>query len=290
MTQTSFPWDGIALGDAVLAPYTASFVSDIFETMFTINPRYQGIVSTPELPGVIGTSPTSVTVEPCIIMVKGRLYRNPGTTLNVVVPPSGQRNYYTIVARLTYASKTVRIVLLGPSATEPPAPSNNDYYYDVILAKIACDTTLSYLIYAPYSTLIMTGPTNKITIGGHGRALIRQHQGGDANQWATAGASGHDVSSNQARCMFGSIRWNGYATNGTVAVTFPQAFSGTPVVLASWNCGPNETYEYTGRTVFVHTQSVSTTGATFYWNTSPAAYATTIGIHWVAIGPGVNIS
>lgn len=116
-------------------------------------------------------------------------------------------------------------------------------------------------------------------------ALVKQRQGGTTGDasWQTAGTSNTDTSSKAVKIQTGVITTTGTTTNltngwystGTQAVTFPEAFTHTPIVFVT--------------SVSDHAvASVAGTGATTTgfscrgW--TPTSVAATVTIQWIAIG------
>lgn len=125
MAESSLPWAGTTVGDA--GPYTDDAWSDMYSKLFQSDRTLQGPIF-----GLLGqlavTNPAGTTfrIASGYAIVDGKVYTN---TANVdlagAVPASGS-NFYTIVLRKNFTAQTVRLALLGPDVSAPPAVTQTD--------------------------------------------------------------------------------------------------------------------------------------------------------------------
>lgn len=150
MTQTSAPWDGILLGDAADAPYSADEWATLWKAQRGVGTEYPnygvfaGTESSGQLPlEVLATNPVSTNVEVQIgaAMVNGYVYRNTAVeTLAVAANASGNPRIDTVILRLDYVARTIRLVVKqGTPAGSPVAPTltQNASFWEIPLADIA---------------------------------------------------------------------------------------------------------------------------------------------------------
>ena len=120
MVQTSWPWGGLAVGDAVLAPYSADEWSDIWRKLFQKDRTLEGVL--PDyLNELAVTNPAGVTIRTASggALVDGTYFDNTANVDLVVVAPGGGSNFYRIVLHKSWAAQDVRISLLGPNVVAP---------------------------------------------------------------------------------------------------------------------------------------------------------------------------
>lgn len=107
------------------------------------------------------------------------------------------------------------------------------------------------------------------------RSHVAERQGGSASDWGAQGNNNYTPTA--AKIEVGCIRWTGgAASSGNVAITFPEAFSGTPVILATCLSSNGNVM-----VTIVHTAG---TGFTLYW-ANASGTSTTKDFQWLAIGP-----
>jgi hypothetical protein len=151
MAEGSAYWEGVTTGDAGTsavwdAPYTHSEWSSI-KNYLLANSGEGGFV----LPGynnnlvVLASAPGAMTVEvgSGAMFSQGRIYENTTTlVLNIAANTSGYNRIDRIVVRTTFASQTIRTVVIeGTPAVVPALPALVDSitYYDVPLAYVWVD-------------------------------------------------------------------------------------------------------------------------------------------------------
>lgn len=100
-----------------------------------------------------------------------------------------------------------------------------------------------------------------------------RRQGGDTTDWDTAGTTAYTPSA--VRMQGGVKAWTGSASEGTLTVTFPVAFSAKPLVFVA---------PITPATIVTSIQAALTTSVNIYWRDTEGGAATTVNISWLAIG------
>lgn len=136
--QTSWPWGGLAVGDAVLAPYSADEWSDIWRKLFQRDRTLEGVL--PDyLNELTVTNPAGVTIRTASggALVDGTYFDNTANVDIVVVAPGGGSNFYRIVLHKSWAAQDVRISLLGPNVVAPDAVTQVDgVTWEISLATV----------------------------------------------------------------------------------------------------------------------------------------------------------
>lgn len=150
MAQSSKPWDGIAVGDAIEAPYSSNEWAHIWNMLHgvgSIFPNY-GIIpgtgdGTYDPLQVLQTSVASVNVEVHVgaALVNGKLYESDATKqLAVGANASGNPRIDLVVLRIDYTAQTIRqVIKQGTPAGSPvrPALIQSASIWEIPLADIA---------------------------------------------------------------------------------------------------------------------------------------------------------
>jgi hypothetical protein len=107
---------------------------------------------------------------------------------------------------------------------------------------------------------------------------LYRRQGGNASNWATPGTTSYTPA--RVREQVGAVQWTGTAAfQGTVDITFPVAFSGTPIVqVQAFFSGSTEYF-------VVHPGDITGSGFRIYWRTFTGLTRTAVELSWRAIGP-----
>lgn len=101
-----------------------------------------------------------------------------------------------------------------------------------------------------------------------------RRQGGSTTDWSAQGSTNY--SPGAVRQQGGVIQWAGVnASSGSVAVTFPQAFSNKPIAVV--------TAKGSGEELIVNVETTAS-GLTIYWR-SVTIQITTAEFFWFAVGP-----
>lgn len=151
MTEKSYPYDGITVGDASISPYSAdewAYLWKLRHGMGTIFPNYGVLKGTGDGTykplGVYQTSVASTNVEVKIgaALIHGRLYETTvAVTLAIAANSSGNPRIDTVVLRLDNVAQTIRLVVKqGTPAGSPVAPSLSQIdgtIWEMPLANIA---------------------------------------------------------------------------------------------------------------------------------------------------------
>lgn len=130
MTEISAPWDGVSLGDAANAPYSAAEWARIWRETFRASKADSGPLlgsGTSPDPGltVQATTPASANVQvlPGSALVRGTWYANDANvTLPIAANASGNPRIDTVVLQKNVFTQTVRLVVLQGLTAVTPVP------------------------------------------------------------------------------------------------------------------------------------------------------------------------
>jgi hypothetical protein len=136
--------------------------------------------------------------------------------------------------------------------------------YDIPLASVT--VTSNVVTYLEDARFFVQG-----SIGPNVPRLYRR-QGGDATAWATSGTNDY-IPSLHPRMQAGSIYVTAY---GAVEVTFPVAFSATPIVMVE---------PVSGGDCDVRVYNVAADKMTITQSSFETGAALAGDVHWLAIGP-----
>jgi hypothetical protein len=134
MTEYGAPWDGITVGDATLAPYSAAEWARIWKMMFGNGSAYpnHGVflgsgdgTNAPLQVTQTAVASSNVQVQVGAALVNGRFYENTAAnTIAVTANSSGNARIDTMVLRADYVAQTVRLVIkVGTPAVSPARPT-----------------------------------------------------------------------------------------------------------------------------------------------------------------------
>lgn len=108
-------------------------------------------------------------------------------------------------------------------------------------------------------------------------------QGGSATAWATQGNTNQSITANNGariECGVKRVSWTGTAT-GSATVTFPTAFSNTPIVYLAMQ----EPTGTGGDIIMPNASSITTTGFTITAQAASGPGTFTYDVSWLAVGP-----
>lgn len=128
MTETSYYWADINIGDGSLSPYDDDEFSDIWRILFQRDRTTQGPIDD-YLNELEVTNPagTTITVDTGAALVDGKLYTNSSSVSNVIAAPAVATRYDRVVLRKSWAAQTVRVAILtGVEGGGVPALTQTD--------------------------------------------------------------------------------------------------------------------------------------------------------------------
>ena len=268
MTEKSIPWSGISTGHA--GPYTDNDWSDVWRKLFTIDRTVEGVLGGyANCLNVTNPAGATIRVASGAGMVDGKFYENTANIdFTISAPGVGTSRYDLVVLRKTMTAQTVKAAILtGVEDVAPSVPAltqDSATIYEVAIAKI-------YITDVPVITI--TEMRKYLTFASN---RIDKRQGGSATVWATSGTITYNPGITYVQLGANTITIAGGAYRGSVAVTFPQVFSYTPVVFA--NCS-NDDYI---TQITVNAANGCTIAAC---QKNDAVGAITLTVYWLAIGP-----
>jgi len=226
MTEMSYPWDGVDLGDAATyAPYFAEDWHQMYSDMLAMDGSYGVFMRA----GNALEATLTVNDTPCIVdtgsaLVAGQFYRNTAAVSLTILREVALTRYDRVVVRRTWATKLSRLTLVAgvPGAGVP----------------VALETTLNVLYDIPIAIIQVPAAGNMIITDDRvyrGFPDVSDRQGGSATAWNTAGTTTRKTGAVRIQC--GEITC---AAGGSFGVTFPVPFAQIPLVFLTtdgnvWN-------------------------------------------------------
>lgn len=268
MTEKSYLWTTGGAGDGA-STYTRADWSNIAKVLSSVRGDYgvgPGLESS-----MVGSVPSANTVRiaPGGALVDGRPYFN-DANLDVNIPSAvgaGNTRIDRVVLRADWTAQTVRVTrIAGVDAASPSAPS---------VTRTAGTTWDLYLYQALVNTSGAVTITDERDLGAD---PMGKRQGGSLTAWATPGSVNYPPGT--VKIQTGTVNMGTPTVGGslTANVTFPEAFSGTPLVFLTVALSQSFI-------VCPYAVNVSTTGFQAYtWNVDLSAAGDQY-VNWLAIGP-----
>lgn len=272
MTEISYFWGSTTVGDAVLAPYSDDVYSDIQAKLFQTDRIGQSVI-----PGYLNqllvTNPGGLTIRVAsgAAMVDGKFYENTGNVDFSLAVPVSDYFFYKIVLRKSWAAQQVRLALLGPSWPGYPVSDTTD--------GVVWEVELASMYINPASTIVVDDSRRFTPLGEI--VTLLYHQGGSISDWATPGTGTYLPQSfaSQAGAAAGAA-----SSSGTVDITFPRAFRGTPIVVVSVAKLAGSP-DADNRKIILQTGNVSLAGFRIFYQTyDGGAPDANWAINWFALG------
>lgn len=148
MTEKSFYWSNIAIGDGVYSTYDDDEFSDIWRKMFMRDRTTQGYIERYENElRVSEPAGGTIRVATGAALVDGKFYETDANVDTVVPAPAVSTRYDRVVLRKSWANQTVRVAIVQgvEGAGVPPAVTQTDgVTWEISLATYSI-TTLSVI-------------------------------------------------------------------------------------------------------------------------------------------------
>jgi len=268
MTELSYPWDGSLTGHATDAPYDNRRFMEWFARMIKYHVDY-GII-----PGHLNDLVVEQYTATRLRVLSGAalcdlyLYENDASVFFDVSTPGSGYYYYRVVVRAQLSMNTALLALLGPSATSFPSLTQDNFIYDIPVARVMTNATGIY-------SIVQSG--RYLRNNGLGLVRFAGRQGGNATNWATVGTTDYSPDSDLLVQAGAQALVLGVGSN-TVTPTFPQTFGGTPIVMALATGASGDYHSITAKVT-----AVSTTQTTI--QVTSVTYSGNVKVYWIAIGP-----
>ncbi len=125
MTEQSFFWDGLATGDAALAPYTINqFNALIWETLFQRDSTLQSVIEAYLNELAVSGISGGAQILSGAALVNGSFYENSASLSLSIATPVTDSRIDRIVLRKTWVTQEIRLAILaGTENASPTAPS-----------------------------------------------------------------------------------------------------------------------------------------------------------------------
>jgi hypothetical protein len=284
MAESSIFWTTGVAGDGASA-YTQTQVTDWLRRTFLSNPATEGVL--PNYANGLAVSGTSapISVASGAAYVYGFPYENTSAVNLAVSTPSIGTTGHRVVLRADWTARTVRIALKSSSdgvATPPTLTQSAGTTWEISLATLTITTggvitTTDTRAFAhpniKVSTAMLDDNSVDDTKAGNRVPQFYRRQGGDSADWSVPGTTTQTPAA--VRMQSGSARWSGSALlSGTIAVTFPVAFSNKP----------NIQITVRDQRAIAFAKSITASGFTLEWYSVHTSY-TQVDFDWLAIGP-----
>lgn len=271
MAERSQLWDSTGTGDGPSAGYTEAQIEEFFRDLFT-GDRYaaEGVLAGVgnELAASGTASPVSVASGAAITY--GKYYQNTASLNVTVTSPVVGTTGLRINLRVNWAAQTVRATAVKNTDGTSAVPA---------LVQTASTTWDIPLATGTITTGGVISLTDARDFCHFPTALIYRRQGGSATNWSTAGSTNYTPG--EALHQVGAVTVTYSSGTGTATVTFPQAYTQTPIALLTVNNAANSTK----RKMLATVESLSTTqlGVRVYL-TDETTGSGTVDVFWEAIG------
>ena len=143
MTETSFYWDGLVTGDAVLAPYSPSLYHTLWKILFSKEDN-DGVIESYLDALVVAGVVDGVSVASGAGLVTGTFYKNDEAVSVILPTPVTDPRIDRIVLQKIWLDHTVRITRVpGTEAASPTAPTLtqvDSVQWEIPLAQVLITT------------------------------------------------------------------------------------------------------------------------------------------------------
>lgn len=277
MTVTTMLWATNGVGDAPTAPagYTDEQTQQLFKQIVMGDATAQGVLAGygNALEATHDTA-NEIDVDTGFAIINGIHFENDTeqtlTLTSVAADTAGlvfaEVNYSTQTGRISYTQQTSGNTTI-PSLTQSGAPSG---VWQIALAEYILDSSGDVWTDTGKGT---AGPKDRRRFVTSSNGELIGRQGGSASDWSTSGTTDYVVG--RWTMQMGHVTWTGSDTSGTVAITFPEAFSAKPIVFSK----STGTGQGTGES------SVTSTGFDLNWVDINGDTITSLPLKWLAVGP-----
>ena len=265
MTEKSYFWRGLVVGDAVYSKYDASTIAKIWRKLFTTDRTEEGVIASVDNELEPSHTASKSKVATGAALVNGSFYSN-----DVLIEMEGfgsaseSIRYWRNVMRRSSNIHYVRTSISGPGDTAYPNLTQiKDDVWEIPLSK--------YLSVAGSITELTD---ERVFAKSPLCQFINTRQGGSATIWAQTGS---DEQTSGMPKIFAGTR---ISDGGTAAldITFPAEFIYPPMILTT--C-VNASMTH----VHAAIANITATGWSGYTRNGDDSIAVAIQTFWLAIGP-----
>lgn len=263
MAESSLFWQTNGTGDGA-ASYTQSQLFQWLNRTFMVDSTQQGVLAGYANKLAVSGTASPISVASGAAYVNGIPYENTAAVSVAVPTPSSGTTGYRVVLRANWSAQTVRVTLLASAdgtATAPVMTQTNGTLWDISLATLTITT----------GGVITVTDTRQFVA-----ETLYNRKGGDATNWNTVGTTNYTIPT-ATRIQAGVVSCPA-ASHTTV--TFPVAFSGTPLIFLMGSAGVSTSASLDS----LASGGVDPSGSQFSINIligSGGPY----NIQWFAIGP-----
>lgn len=221
---------------------------------------------------VTGSS-SPISVAEGAAYVYGFYYQNTSAVSLTVPTATAGTTGHRVVLRADWTAQTVRVVLKSSADGTSSAPALTQ------TASTTWEISLATLTRTTGGTITITDTRDWVHLG---QTPIWRRLGGDSTNWATVGTTSYTPGPARIQVGATQITFSSSATSNLITVTFPTAFSGTPVVIPSTFSNGSST----GRKMLVTVESVSSTQVGLRgYIVDGSTTSSSFDCYWIAIGP-----
>lgn len=145
MTERSYYWDGLATGDASLAPASVAIYNTLIWKLLFSNKDNEGHIAGHKNELLVNGEGSFVTVDTGAAIVNGTFYTNDEIVIFTITAPSDDPRIDRIVVQKSVIDKVVRVeVIAGVEASSPSAPAltqTEGTIWEIPLAQILITTS-----------------------------------------------------------------------------------------------------------------------------------------------------
>jgi hypothetical protein len=143
MTERSYFWGGLSVGDANIAPYDNDEFSDLWRILFQRNRATQGVIEghLNEL-AVTNPSGNDIQMDTGAALVDGKFYEADAAVSDTITTPAVATRVDRVVLRKSWAAQTARFTIItGVEGAGVPAITQNDgVTWDLPIAQVSITT------------------------------------------------------------------------------------------------------------------------------------------------------
>lgn len=298
MAEKSYFWTTGVSGDG-LATYTQVDLQRAMEAVAACHGRIGVAPSLLNvLAGTVGGANT-VNIDTGGAMVDGRPYYNDASvSVNIPNSTAGNERIDRVVLRADWSARTVRVFRVAGTNSPAPTPpaltqiSGTTWDLPLYQARVNSAGTVT-LTDERQIARVATGDVADDAIddtkAGSRVPQFRRRMGGDASQWGSGGSNSYTPTAVRIQAgVVGKVgTGGGTGLSGSQRITFPEPFSGTPIVVVSrYNAmtgAPSSTPGVEDNYGAVWVRAVNAAYVDVFWGDNDIDAGGSIS--WIAIGP-----
>lgn len=277
MAQGSIPWGGTTVGDA--GPYSADQWAEVWSAVFTSDATEEGVIPVNGLELACSyPGGNIVRVGAGRAIVAGRFYANTADVDLAIAFPGSGSNFYTVVLRADITAQTVRLDILGPDVSSPPAVTQNVTTFEIEIYTVEAQSGMSCII------------TDKRVYCQTMKAPnFLFYQGGLENNLGSApGTTSWPLGTSVVQVGYVQGIIDAALQSKVITLSYPRTFDNVPMILVSCNDANTEAATDKGCIVTAIPKTGNEMAQASILIGRPEGEATTdphtVNVFWMAIG------